>query len=56
MDYRELNDFELVSYVRENSEEANELLYDKYKHLIEKNARRLLKYCNYNGLCYCPNR
>ena len=50
MDYRELNDFELVSYVRENSEEANELLYDKYKPLIEKNARRLLKYCNYNGL------
>ena len=37
-------------YVRENSEEANELLYDKYKPLIEKNARRLLKYCNYNGL------
>ena len=39
MDYRELNDFELVSYVRENSEEANELLYDKYKPLIEKNKR-----------------
>lgn len=50
MDYRELNDFELVSYVRDNSEEANEILYDKYKPLIEKNARRLLKYCSYNGL------
>lgn len=50
MDYKEINDYELLSYVKENNEDANEILYDKYKPLIEKNARRLLKYCSYNGL------
>lgn len=50
MNYKEVNDYELLSYVHDNNEEANEILYDKYKPLIEKNARRLLKYCRYNGL------
>ena len=50
MNYKEVNDYELVSYIRDNNEDASEILYDKYKPLIEKNARRLLKYCKYNGL------
>lgn len=50
MEYKDLNDFELISYVRENSEEANRLLFEKYKPLIESNARKLLKFCKYNGL------
>lgn len=50
MNYKDINDYELVSYIRDNNEEASEIIYDKYKPLIEKNARRLLKYCNYNGL------
>ena len=50
MEYKELNDFELLTFVRENSEEANNLLFKKYKPLIEVNARRLLKYCKFNGL------
>lgn len=50
MNYKDVNDYELVYYVRDNNEEASAILYDKYKPLIEKNARKLLKYCNYNGL------
>ena len=43
MDYREFNDYELISHIRENIEEANDILYNKYKPLIESNARKLLK-------------
>lgn len=50
MNYKEINDYELISYVRDNNEEANNMIYEKYKPLIEKNARKLLKYCNYSGL------
>lgn len=50
MNYKDYNDFELISYVRENSEEANRLLFEKYRPLIESNARKLLKVCKYNGL------
>lgn len=34
MKYREYNDFELLSFVCEQSEEANEILYEKYRPLI----------------------
>ncbi len=34
MKYREYNDFELLSFVCEQNEEANEILYEKYKPLI----------------------
>ncbi|MBR6113271.1 MAG: sigma-70 family RNA polymerase sigma factor [Bacilli bacterium] len=50
MNYKDFNDNELLSYIKENSEEANELLYDKYRPLIEKNARRLKKYCGNTGI------
>ena len=29
MDYREFNDYELISHIRENIEEANDILYNK---------------------------
>ena len=50
MNYREINDYELIDYIREDNEEANKILFDKYKPLMEQNARRLLKYCKYSGL------
>lgn len=50
MDYRDYNDFELLSYVKENNEEAINILYDKYKNIIEKTAYKMAKYCKYNGL------
>lgn len=50
MNYKEINDYELLSYINDNNEEASEIIYNKYKPLIEKNANKLLKYCRYNGL------
>lgn len=34
----EYNDFELVSLIRENNEEAREILYNKYKPIIVKKS------------------
>ena len=34
----EYNDFELVSLIRENNEEAREILYNKYKPIIVKES------------------
>ena len=48
MNYKDYNDYELLSYV--NDEEQVELIYKKYKTLIEKNAKKFLKYSKYNGL------
>ena len=39
MDYKDLNDYELIYEVRENNEIAYNVLYDKYKNLINKIAR-----------------
>lgn len=50
MDYKNFNDFELISYVKENNEEANNILYEKYKPIINKIAYKMIKYCQYNGL------
>ena len=30
MQYREYNDYELLNYISENNEEANEILFEKY--------------------------
>ncbi|HPF82745.1 MAG TPA: sigma-70 family RNA polymerase sigma factor [Bacilli bacterium] len=50
MNYKEYNDYELLSYVNDNNEEADVIIYNKYKPLIEQNARKMLKYSKYNGL------
>lgn len=50
MNYRDYNDYELVSFIREQSEEASEILFDKYKPLIEVYARKMYKSCDKNGL------
>ena len=49
MNYRDYNDYELLSAISDN-EEGIELIYKKYKPLIEKNAKRFFKYSRYNGL------
>lgn len=49
MNYKDYNDYELLSYINEN-EESNELIYEKYRPLIEKSAKKFLKYSKYNGL------
>lgn len=50
MDYRQYNDHELIDYVRESSEEANEILFAKYKPLIMTFAKKMYPYCKYNGI------
>ena len=34
MDYRDYNDSELLSYIAENNEEANDIIFKKYEPLI----------------------
>lgn len=50
MNYRDYNDFELLSYVSEQNEEANEVLFEKYRPLIVATANRLYYYCKNTGL------
>ena len=50
MNYRELNDNELLSYVSESNEQAEELLYKKYEPLINSSAKRMYTYCKNTGL------
>lgn len=50
MNYNDYNDYELLFYIQENSEEANEILYKKYKTLIIKEASSIYKRNAYIGL------
>ena len=51
MNYRDYNDNELINYVSENNEEAIEIIYEKYKPLINKIASNLFKkYCKNTSL------
>ena len=51
MNYKDLNDYELVNYaIAEHSDEAETLLYDKYKPLIVNFAKKMLPYCENGGL------
>lgn len=49
MNYEDLNDYELLSYVSE-SEEANEIIFNKYKPLIVGISNKMFKYCKNSGL------
>ena len=50
MEYKDYNDNELISYIAEGNEDANNLLIEKYKPLITKMATKVLPYCSSNGL------
>ena len=50
MTYSELNDNELIYYINENNEEANNLLIKKYEPLIISIVNRMMKSCPYLGL------
>lgn len=43
MEYNDFNDFELLSYIGEQNEEASEILYKKYQPLIKSVATRVYK-------------
>lgn len=50
MKYNDYNDSELLYYVSENNEDANELLFKKYEPLIKSMAKDMFKYCQNSGL------
>lgn len=50
MDYKDFNDYEIIYCIKENNEEANELIYEKYRPFIEITARRLASYSINAGL------
>lgn len=47
--YNELNDYELISYISENNEEANDIIFEKYKPLIIDRSNKLFTYCKNCG-------
>ena len=50
MNYKELNDNELLAYIAEGNEDANNILIKKYEPLITNMASRMLRGCPYLGI------
>ncbi len=55
MKYKDINDYELISMVRESSEEAKDILFEKYKYIIDIEIKKYLRACkgtryDYNDL------
>lgn len=50
MEYKDFNDFELLSYIAEGNEDANNIIIKKYEPLINKIATKMYPYCRNNGL------
>lgn len=49
MNYREYNDSELLSYIKDNNEDANEIMFKKYKPLIKSLASKYYPKCQNKG-------
>ena len=52
MDYTDYNDYELVQYVAEGNEDANNIIIKKYTPLINSLASKMVKHCKNNGIDY----
>jgi RNA polymerase sporulation-specific sigma factor len=52
LEYKYYNDFELLYLICEQSEEANEILYKKYKPIVEMKAKKYARYIKNKGLEY----
>ena len=50
MEYRDFNDYELLSYVNENDDQASDILFKKYEPLIVSIASKYSTYCSTLGL------
>lgn len=50
MDYKEINDYELVSRIRENDEDALEIIYEKYEPVIRGVAKKYYVSSDYLGV------
>lgn len=49
VNYEEYNDYELLAYICENNEEANDIIFRKYEPLIHSTARKYYNYCKNTG-------
>lgn len=52
MDYKDINDNELIVLAHEKNEDAINMLYDKYKPLINKKCSNYFKYVKNKGIEY----
>ena len=50
MDYRDYNDHELLMYISESNDVANEVMFTKYRPFIITTANKMFKYCKNSGL------
>lgn len=50
INYEEYNDFELLAYICENNEEANDIIFRKYEPLIITTAKKYYNYCKNTGV------
>ena len=50
MEYKDFNDYELLDYIAEGNEDANNIIIKKYEPLINKIAIKMLPFCKNNGL------
>ena len=50
MDYRDYNDYELLSYVAEGNEDANNIVIAKYQPLIKSFSSKMLTACYNSGM------
>lgn len=50
MNYRDYNDYEILSYINEGNEEALNVIFEKYNPLIGVTANRMLHYCKNTSL------
>ena len=50
MEYKDFNDYELLDYIAEGNEDANNIIIKKYEPLINKIAVKMLSFCKNNGL------
>ena len=50
MDYKSLNDYELVMLSQDGNEEATNILHEKYKPLIYKKCKKIYPYVSKKGL------
>ena len=49
MNYEDLNDYELLSYVSEG-DDVSEIIFEKYKPLIINISNKMYKYCQNSGV------
>ena len=50
--YKDIDDYELIYLIEESNEQALNILYDKYKPIIDLKAKKYLKYGKKIGLEY----